>query len=124
MGNEIYERIKSLCEKDGTNITALCKKITGSTGNSETWKKGNIRSNSLILISQEFSVSIDYLLTGEEFSATQELSEDNLLLALFDGDKTDITDDMYGKIKAFALELRDEHRKARETQENEADTQG
>lgn len=57
-----FEILKSLCDKNNTNVTAVCKKITGSTGNYDTWKKGNVRSQDLIAISKNFNVSTDYLL--------------------------------------------------------------
>jgi transcriptional regulator with XRE-family HTH domain len=58
----IYERIKSLCNANGTSPTALCERLTGSKGNLPTWKKGNIRSEYLVTIAKEFNVSTDYLL--------------------------------------------------------------
>lgn len=58
----MLERIKRLCEEKNTNITALCIKITGSSGNLSTWKKGNIRNDYLIKIAQYFNVSTDYIL--------------------------------------------------------------
>lgn len=57
----MYQRIKELCQENGTNITALCLKITGSKGNLSTWKNGNIRPEWLSAISDEFNVSVDYL---------------------------------------------------------------
>lgn len=60
----IYERLGVLCEKNGTNPTALCVKVTGSKGNLATWKKGHIRSDYLIVISEEFNVPTDYILKG------------------------------------------------------------
>ena len=58
----MYQRIRSLCQENGTTITALCVKITGSKGNLSTWKNGNIRPEWLSAISDEFGVSTDYLL--------------------------------------------------------------
>jgi len=58
----MIERIEQLCTRNGTNITSLCKEITGSSGNLQTWRKGNIRNDYLIKIAQKFKVSTDYLL--------------------------------------------------------------
>ena len=58
----IFERLKTLCKDNGTTPTALCFKITGSKGNLPTWKKGNIRSDYLIAISNEFNVATDFIL--------------------------------------------------------------
>lgn len=59
---DTIEKIKNLCVKNGTSITALCKQITGSSGNLPTWKSGNIRNEHLIQIAELFNVSIDFLL--------------------------------------------------------------
>ncbi len=61
-----YERLEELCTKNGTTPTALCKKITNSTGNLATWKNGNARNDHLVKIAQEFGVSVDYLLGRSE----------------------------------------------------------
>ena len=81
----MFERIKILCDKTGTNITSLCKEITGSSGNIPTWKKGNIRSDYLLKVAQYFNVSPNYLLTGAEYGLekdeTELLSDYRLLTA-------------------------------------------
>ena len=58
----LFERVKALCDAKGTNVSQLCKDITGSTGNMPTWKKGHIRSDYLKEIAKKFEVSTDYLL--------------------------------------------------------------
>lgn len=58
----MYQRIQELCKEHNTTISALCKKITGSPGNLSTWKGGNIRPEWLAAISDEFGVSVDYIL--------------------------------------------------------------
>ena len=62
----LYDRLEKLCTKHGTTPTALCKKITKSTGNLATWKNGNARNDHLVKIAQEFEVSIDYLLGNDD----------------------------------------------------------
>lgn len=59
---ELFERIKNLCIENKTNVTALCKEITGSTGNLPTWKKNNIKPEWLVLIAKKFQVSPNTLL--------------------------------------------------------------
>jgi len=73
----MFDRIKGLCDKNGTNITTLCKTITGSSGNIPTWKKGHIRSDYLLMVAEHFNVTTDYLLKGIESSLTAD--ETNLL---------------------------------------------
>lgn len=58
----IIEKIDDLCIKNGTNLTALCKEITGSSGNLPTWKKDKIRPDWLRAICLKFNISSDYLL--------------------------------------------------------------
>lgn len=60
----IYERLKKLCKDNGTTITNLCVEVTGNKGNLATWKKGSIRNDYLVKISQILNVSVDYILNG------------------------------------------------------------
>jgi len=58
----LFEKIEQLCRDNGTNITSLCREITGSTGNLPTWKKDNFRVDAIAEICIKFNVSADYLL--------------------------------------------------------------
>lgn len=58
----LYERLQELCQEHSTTITALCVKITGNKGNLTTWKNNNVRPEWLAAISDEFGVSVDYIL--------------------------------------------------------------
>lgn len=58
----MFERIRILCVENGLTVTDLCKQVTGSTGNLPTWKKGNVKAESLCKIADYFNVSVDYLL--------------------------------------------------------------
>ncbi|MBR6385846.1 MAG: helix-turn-helix transcriptional regulator [Ruminococcus sp.] len=62
----MFERLRELCVKNGIAITDLCKQITGSSGNLPTWKKGNIKADTLIKIADYFDISVDYLLGRTE----------------------------------------------------------
>ena len=75
---QLLDRIKRLCEEKNSNITALCIKITGSSGNLSTWKKGNIRNDYLIKIAQYFNVSADYLLGLTDDTAPSKRTSDTL----------------------------------------------
>lgn len=59
---EMIDRLEELCIKNGISLTALCKEITGSSGNLPTWKKNRIRSDWLQAICIKFNISSDYLL--------------------------------------------------------------
>lgn len=58
----IYQRLKERCKTKGTNPTALCRKITKSTGNLATWKKGNTKDEHLVEIAKELETPSDYFL--------------------------------------------------------------
>lgn len=58
----MFERIRTLCIENGITVTELCKQVTGSSGNLPTWKKGNIKADSICKIADFFQVSTDYLL--------------------------------------------------------------
>ena len=71
----IIETIQTLCENNGTTLTALCKEITGSSGNLPTWKKDKIRLDYLLKIADYFGVTPDYLLGYVGNGLTDEQSE-------------------------------------------------
>ena len=52
----IYDRLKKICKAKGTNPTALCKKISISTGNIITWKNGNAKDEHLVEIAKELEI--------------------------------------------------------------------
>ena len=72
----IFERINELCKQNNTTISALCKEITGSSGNLPTWKKDLINTNWLISICKKFKVSADFILALEEPSVSQSLESE------------------------------------------------
>lgn len=71
----MYNRIEKLCKERGTTITAVCTLVTGSSGNLSTWKKGYMRSDYLLKVSEYLNVSMDYLLTGKEKNSFEDLNE-------------------------------------------------
>lgn len=71
--------IKNLCLENGTNVTTLCKQITGSSGNLPTWNKGNIRNDYLVKIADYFNVSTDYLLGKTEVRNYEETARKCML---------------------------------------------
>ncbi|MCD8216009.1 MAG: hypothetical protein LUC97_10275 [Clostridiales bacterium] len=72
----IIEKIDELCVKNGTNLTALCKEITGSSGNLPTWKKDRIRPEWLRAICLKFNVSSDYLMDLPTSNTNSSLTQD------------------------------------------------
>lgn len=102
---KIFERISKLCKENNTNITALCKEITGSSGNLSTWKKDNIRPYWLVSICQKLNVSADYILTGtppssniDSLNQSEEKEFISVLQQLSQTDKEEIMDIMLIKL--------------------------
>lgn len=101
----IFQRLEELCRKNNTNITALCKEITGSSGNLATWKKDNIRPHWLIEICRKFNVTADFILTGNSPSTNRFFnnSKDQELMTLWqqlsENDKQEILDIMLIKLR-------------------------
>lgn len=62
-----YEIFTKLCDEKGISPTATLQNLKISTSKLTAWKNGSLPSASvLILLSEFFQVSIDYLLTGED----------------------------------------------------------
>ncbi len=62
-----YNIFTKLCNENGMSPTAALQKMSISTSKLTAWKNGSSpNGNILILISEFFSVSIDYLLTGKD----------------------------------------------------------
>ena len=72
-----YKIFTKLCNDSGSSPTETLKKMGLSTSKLTAWKNGSIPSGTiLLLISEFFNVSVDYLLTGKEKnSSTDNLSE-------------------------------------------------
>lgn len=68
----IFEKISQLCDEQGLSVTTLCKELTGSSGNLPTWKKDNIKPETLMQICAYFNVSSDYLLGLTNYRNTEE----------------------------------------------------
>lgn len=64
----MYELLKKLCIERGTNITELCKQVTGNSGNLATWKKGYMRSDYLKRAAEILEVSADCLLGRTDYA--------------------------------------------------------
>ena len=90
----MYDRILALCQEKNISITALCQKVTGSSGNLSTWKKGYMRSDYLLACAEILGVSVDYLLghkntpieplalkasKGEWIKLLETMSDENLI---------------------------------------------
>ncbi len=58
-----YDLLKNLCKENNTTVSKLCKDIGISPGVQSKWKAGKLPSGETLLkISNELNVSVDYLL--------------------------------------------------------------
>lgn len=62
-----YDQFIELCRKEGVKPTPLIKNLGLSPGNLNRWANGStVNSDILLILSEHFGVSVDYLLTGKE----------------------------------------------------------
>lgn len=100
---EIGSRIKKLRNSVGVSQEELAKEIKVSRGNVGDWERGKAKpgADALISLSMFFNVSVDWLLTGKEFSASLDtrkyVQHDNSPLELTPSDIDIIT-----KIKSLS----------------------
>lgn len=66
----MYKKLQNLCNQKGTNISTLCREVTGSPGNLATWKKGYMRSDYLAKAADILDCTTDYLLDREKSEVT------------------------------------------------------
>lgn len=90
--NNLFDILCNVCDSKGIKITSLCTKVTGSSGNLSTWKKGYMRSDYLNSCADILGVTTDYLL-GRESAPIQFKNRDalaSLLQKLNDDDIDDL----------------------------------
>ncbi len=69
--SDLYNKIQALCRSRGINVTIMCRECgasRGAMGDLKAGRKQSLSADTLKKISEYFSVSIDYLLGGEEVS--------------------------------------------------------
>lgn len=99
-----YERLKVLCKKKGTSVTALSKKLGLSSGNVTNWKNGRMPKTDIALkIANYLNVSVEYLM-GEHIKKEDPTadSDETLMFALYGDDNKDITPELLDEVRAFA----------------------
>lgn len=105
----IIEKIESICTKNGTNLTALCKEITGSSGNLPTWKKDKIRVDWLRSICIKFNISSDYLLDLSNNQSNENISNNDAeWLSLIHQLPIEAQYEFRGELKGYLKRLNEE----------------
>ena len=103
--NDLFDRIEKLCKSHGMNITEMCKLCSIPRSSLTDFKKGRIKTlsaSTLQKISEFFSVSVEYLMSGEE----RFVDEQSLKVALFGGSE-DVTDEMWNEVKRYAMYVKE-----------------
>ena len=103
--NEVYNRIEALCKSKSINITTLCKRCSIPRASLTDFKMGRNKSlsaSTLQKIAEYFSVSVEYLLSGE----APNTDSINLKIAFFGGEEG-ITDAMVEEVKRFAAYVKE-----------------
>lgn len=61
-----YDRLHLLCKEKHTTLSAVLKDLGLSTGNTGSWKKGQLpKGDALAAIADYLDTSIDYIIFGE-----------------------------------------------------------
>ena len=103
--NEIFARIEALCKSRGMNITEMCKLCSIPRASLTDFKMGRNKSLSaatLQKIAEFFSVSVEYLMSGE----APRTDDTNLKIALFGG-VDGITDEMLNEVLRYAIYIKE-----------------
>lgn len=113
--SDLYNRIYKLCTQKGISIAKMCSELSISRGNLTELKMERIktlRTENLTKIADYFSVSIDYLLTGNNNEKTPAvhgerlISDDDLMFALW-GDTDEVSKDDLEDVKNYAAFVRE-----------------
>lgn len=93
--NEMYKKIKGLCDAKGTNITKVCKEIDIPRSVLSELSSGRTKQLSnkyLPIVAEYFGVSVDYLL-GNEKKPSGETSGGHNVEVLDENDNVVVLDD-------------------------------
>lgn len=103
--NDTYARIEALCRSRGMNITEMCRLLAIPRASLTDFKMGrrkSIAASTLQKIAEFFSVSVEYLLSGEE----KRSDDTNLKIALFGGEDG-VTDEMLQEVLRYASYIKE-----------------
>ena len=101
----VYGRIETLCKRDSVTVTQLCRDNAIPRATLSDFKVGRSKTLSASVLSKiaaYFSVSVEYLLEGEN----AKVSENELKVALFGGSEN-VTDAMWEEVKRYAKYIKE-----------------
>lgn len=117
----IIEKLESLCSENNITLTALCKEITGSSGNLPTWKKDKIRTDWLREICLKFNISSDYLLdlpNSNTVTDTTLSEEEHKVLVRFNR----LEEDYQIKAQAYMIDLYEKQKASKALLDDKSDS--
>ena len=116
----LQDAIKQLRKQRGLSQVKFAQRLNVTQGAVSQWEQGLTRPDTDMLarISSEFGVAIDDLMSGEVKETTsgiqhRPLTDEDIKFALWGEDATNITDDQYEQVKAFARFLRNKENEDR-----------
>lgn len=77
---DMKERIQALCKEKGISVNKLEKDLGFGTGYVSKLGKSTPNTAKIKLIADYFNVSVDYLMTGEESSITDDMVSEHIEL--------------------------------------------
>lgn len=111
-----YDRISALCQKKGITVSKLALEL-GISKSTFSWIKNypdrKISTSTAEKIADYFDISVDYLISGGKIEKASAVTEEDLKVALFNGD-TDVTDEMWQEVKSFAEMVAIKHKYKKE----------
>lgn len=82
---DMKERIQALCKEKGISVNKLEKDLGFGTGYVSKLGKSTPNTAKIKLIADYFNVSVDYLMTGEENSITDDMVSEHIeLISLYE----------------------------------------
>ncbi|MDL2273985.1 helix-turn-helix domain-containing protein [Oscillospiraceae bacterium OttesenSCG-928-G22] len=123
----IGRRISEIASEKGVPIENVLNSIGISAKDAREMQDGlyPFTVGTLTQVADAMETPIDYFLKGTKKDTSSEVSDEDIMFALFDGAKIDeITPEMFEEVKSFALFVRDKKRREQDAKEQEAKKDG
>lgn len=119
--SDLYKRIEALCEKQGINITTMCKGAGVSRASLTDLKmerKQSLSTETLWKIANYFEISMDSLLGAAPKKAptperARKISDEELKFALW-GDSAEIDEEDIADVKRYAAFIKERKREQKQ----------
>ena len=99
---DMKERIQALCKEKGISVNKLEKDLGFGTGYVSKLGKSTPNTAKIKLIADYFNVSVDYLMTGEENSITDDMVGEHIeLISLYENLTQEQKDHVLNMMRLF-----------------------